>query len=177
MKNSLVTSLQCISFTILTAASIHAQTPGGPVCKIVFDAGKDLTATPHHAYEIETSGRGKRSSEAIYAQGSIYTKIGDRWQKSAMNVQRLQQQEDENIRNARNVSCRYLRDESVGVQPAEVYSTHAETDGVVADTLVWLAKGSRRVLREEEDINQSGEKMHMSIRLEYTNVTPPAVSR
>ena len=91
-----------------------------------------------------------------------------------MNVQQVQKQEDENIRNARNASCRYLRDESVGGQPAEVYSTHSETTGVISDTVVWLAKGSRRVLREEEDVNAGGEKMHWSIRVDYTNVAAPA---
>jgi len=90
-----------------------------------------------------------------------------------MNVQQVQKQEDENIRNARNASCRYLRDESVEGQPAEVYSAHSETAGAISDTVVWLAKGGRRVLREEEDVNVSGEKMHWSIRVDYTNVIAP----
>jgi len=173
MKNNITTNLRHLLLAALAAGLTYAQTPGGPVCKIVFDAGKQLTATPHHVYEVETSSRGKRSSEQISTQGSIYVTVGGKWRKSPMNVQQLQKQEDENIRNARNASCRYLRDESVGGQPAEVYSTHSETTGAISDTVVWLAKGSRRVLREEEDMNAGGDKMHWSIRVDYTNVAAP----
>ena len=174
MKNNITSNLRYLLLTALAAGLTPAQTPGGPVCKIVFDAGKQLNATPHHVYEVETSSLGKQSSEQISTQGSIYVTVGGRWRKSPMNMQQVQKQEDENIRNARNASCHYLRDESVGGQPAEVYSAHSETTGVISDTVVWLAKGSRRVLREEEDVNAGGEKMHWSIRVDYTNVAAPA---
>ena len=173
MKNNIAINLRRLLLAALAAGLTYGQTPGGPVCKIVFDAGKEFTATPHHVYEVETNSRGTRSIEQIATQGSIYITVGGKWRKSPMKVQQLLKQEDENIRNARNASCRYVRDESVGGQPAEVYSAHSETGGVISDTLVWLAKGSRRLLREEEDINAGGDKMHSSIRVDYTDVAAP----
>ena len=135
------------------------------------------TARRDHAYEIETSGRGKRSIESISAGGAIYVTIGGKWKKSPLTVRQMQEQEEENIRDARNASCRYLRDEPVEGQAAEVYSAHSETDGLVSDTVVWPAKADHRVLHEEEDMNQSGDKMHMSIRIDYANVAAPAITR
>ncbi len=171
----------------VTAASVIgvAQTPGGSGCKAVYDAGELLSATPHHAYLIKTSSGRKEGTEQIYTPGGIYIQLGGGWKKSPLTMQEMQKQERENIRDARNAACRHLRDESVNGEPAAVYSAHAEvwsahaaTADLKSDTVVWIAKSSGRILKQEEDIDEGdGGKFHESVRYDYNNVTAPAASR
>jgi hypothetical protein len=70
-----------------------------------------------------------------------------------------------------------LRDEAVNGEAAEVYSAHGENEGITSDSLVWISKSKNQILREEEDIDESGTKFHESVRYEYTHVAAPPVSR
>jgi hypothetical protein len=76
------------------------------------------------------------------------------------------------------VSCRLLRNEVVSGEPAEVYSVHAETEDLKSDSLVWISKSKRPILRQEQDLDTGlGDKSHISTRYEYTNVSAPNISR
>ena len=89
----------------------------------------------------------------------------------------MRAQEEENWKNAKNVSCKYLRDESVKGESAAVYSTHNENEDTKEDGQVWVSKSKGLPLRQEEDVDIGyGDKRHHSTRYEYTNVQAPAVS-
>lgn len=145
-------------------------------CKKVLDAGERLTTTPHHQYMTQVRDNKQELREAISVDGAIYTQVNGKWKKSPLTVQDLSKQEQENRLSAKT-SCRYLRDEAVKGETAEVYRVHAENEGIASDSLVWISKSKSQILRQEEDIDATGTKFHESLRYEYTNVVAPPVSR
>jgi len=172
----LVAVLLCSAAFLLSPA---ARAQGD--CKIVRDALDKLTTVPSHAYETETNparpGSDARSVEMITTGGAIYITINGKWKKSPLSAAAMQAQQDENWKDAKNVSCKYLRDESVGGQSAAVYKTHNENEDTKEDGQVWVSKSKGLLLREEQDVDLgSGDKRHHSARYEYTNVQAPAVS-
>ncbi len=171
-----VAALLC-SAALVFSSSARAQGD----CKTVHDAiGKSITL-PSHAYEAETdpnrTSAGATNHEIIRTGGAIYVSIGGKWKKSPMSEADTRAQEEENWKTAKNVSCKYLRDESVNGQSAAVYKTHNENEDTTEDGQVWISKSKGLPLREEQDIDVgAGDKRHISIRYEYTNVQAPAIS-
>lgn len=154
------------------APAIHAEDD----CKVVFDAGDKLTGTPHHGYTTRTLPGGKTEvTEDISVDGAIYVQVRGKWVKSPLTVKQRQADELENRKLVKNKSCHFLREETVSGQAAKVYSAHAETEEMKSDVVVWIAKSSGLILRQEEDMETSGEKYHSSVRFEYSNVKAPIV--
>lgn len=160
-------------FCCAAVPAVRAQ----DVCKKVLDAGERLTTTPHHAYMTRVSGNKQELSEDISVDGAIYVQINGKWRKSPLTVQDRLKQQQENRASARNTSCRHVRDEAVNGDPADVYSVHAENEGITSDSMIWISKSKNQILRQEEDIDETDTKFHESVRYEYTNVTAPPVSR
>ena len=169
-----VAALLCSAAFVISPA---ARAQGD--CKTLHDA--TLTTVPSHAYELETNtARPSHSAinhEVIRTGGTIYVMIGGKWKKSPISDAQMRVQEQENWKTAKNVSCKYLRDESVNGQSAAVYHTHSETEDNKEDGQAWISKSKGLILRLEEDVDSGyGDKSHRSIRYEYTNVQAPAVS-
>jgi len=146
-------------------------------CKVVFDATDKVADTPHHIYSVRT-GPGKETTqqknELIYAGGVIYVQVRGQWRKSPLTPTQQREQQQENRKNAKNISCHHLRDETVNGEPAAVYSAHAETEDTKSDAVVWISKSSGLLLRQDENLDSDGDKFQVSARYEYGNVTPPA---
>jgi len=172
----LVVAWLCFA-AILISPAARAQND----CKIVHDAiGKSITL-PSHAYEAETDparpSAAATKHEIIHTGGDTYVLIEGKWKKSPMSAADARAQEEENWKNAKNVSCKYLRDESVKGESAAVYGTHNENEDTKEDGQVWVSKSKGLLLREEQDVNLgAGDKRHISTRFEYGNVQAPAVS-
>jgi hypothetical protein len=171
-----VAALLC-SAAVLISPAARAQSD----CKIVRDAVDKLTTVPNHAYETETNparpAEGASNHEVIHTGGTIYVLMNGKWKKSPMSEAQMRAQEQENWKNAKNVSCKHLRDESVKGESAALYSTHNEDADSKEDGQVWVSKSKGLPVREEQDVDLgSGDKHHMSIRYEYNNVQAPAVS-
>ena len=113
----------------------------------------------------------------ITTGGAIYITMKGKWKKSPLSAAAMRAQEDENWKTAKNVSCKYLRDESVNGQSAAVYKTHQDDETIKEDGQVWVSKSKGLPLRQEEDVDLGqGDKRHHSTRYEYNNVQAPAVS-
>ncbi len=171
-----VAALLCSAALLLSPA---ARAQGD--CKLVHDAIDKLSTVSNHAYEAESNpaqpGTGVTNHEVIRTGGTIYVLMSGKWRKSPLTPAQMRAQEEENWKNAKNVSCKHLRDESVKGESAAVYSTHNENEDSKEDGQVWVSKSKGLPLREEQDVDLgSGDKHHMSIRYEYTNVQAPAVS-
>ena len=150
-------------------------------CKPVRDAIEKMSTVSSHAYETESNparaGTGVTNHEVISTGGTVYVLMSGKWKKSPMSSADMRAQEEENWKNAKNVSCKHLRDESVKGESAALYSTHNEDEDSKEDGQVWVSKSKGLPLREEQDVDLgSGDKHHMSIRYEYSNVQAPAVS-
>jgi hypothetical protein len=156
------------------------QARGQNDCNIIFDADDKLLTSDHHTFMTSTSaaqGSAPRTSESITVKGVTYIQVKGAWRKSPITGAEIREQKAENRKTAKNVSCHYLRDESVGGEAARVYSAHAETEDDKTDTTVWISKSRGLPLRQEEDIDVGGAggKTHYSVRHEYTNVSAPSV--
>ena len=147
-------------------------------CKILYDATDKLSDVPNHGYATQTHGPKSApitsTTESIWINGVIYIQMKGAWKKSGMTVADMRAQEAENRKNAKNTSCKYLRDESVNGEAAAVYSAHSETEGVKSDATVWISKSKGLILRQEDDMDMGDpDKMHISIRYEYGGVKAP----
>jgi len=170
----------CRSFPLL-AVSLAALSCSAPLfaadaaCQPMFDSTLKLFSVPAHSYTVETMPGGKsRNSEAVYANGMIYINMNGKWIRSRMSTQDLLKQEQENIRDSKT-TCRHVRDEAVNGEAAALYTAHSENDTVKSDAQTWFSKSKGLPLRTEEDIDTGGgDKRHISIRYEYSNVQVPA---
>ena len=175
-KSFFAAALFC-SAALLISPAARAQGE----CKPVRDAIDKMTTVSSHAYEAESNparpGAGVANHETISMGGTIYVLMNGKWKKSPMSAADMHAQQEENWKNAKNVSCKHLRDESVKGESAAVYSTHNENEDSREDGQVWVSKSKGLPLREEQDVDLgAGDKHHISIRYEYTNVQAPAVS-
>lgn len=159
----------------------QAGTAQDPVCKVLFSALDKTIITPSHSYVTQTdSGKGApENGEQIFAGGTRYIKLNGKWMKSPLTTQELQEQDRQNRQNAKEYSCRYVRDESVQGESASVYHTHNKTEDFASDAQIWISKSRGLILRAEEDMDTGGEggKRHLSTRYEYGNVQAPTVSQ
>lgn len=157
----------CISTPAVAAADA--------ACQPIFDAATKIFAVPTHAYTSQALPGGKsRTAEVIYFNNAIYATANGKWIHSKMTAQDMLKQEQKNIRDSKT-SCRHVRDELVNGDLAALYMAHSDNDGIKSDAQTWISKSKGLPLKTEEDIDTGGgDKRHMSIRYEYSNVRPPA---
>ena len=151
------------------------------VCQTILDASNKLYSTPFHMYMTQTSPgieNGKPvNSELIFVGGPRrYVLYDGKWTPSPFSTEDLKELEERNLKNAKNQSCRYLRDEPVNGESAALYTQHSESENGKDDSQVWISKSKGLVLRTETDLDTAGGangKNHLSIRFEYGNVQAP----
>ena len=170
---------------LLAATCCYAAMPGRansqqiPVaCQPLIDAERKVIVTPHHTYQTEGMPRpdGKaKTGESISTGGVSYLQMKGTWIRSPVTPKAELDRLNQNIARATAYSCAHVGDESVAGTAAAVYTAHTESEGVKADARIWLTKSSGLILHLEEDVDTGGgDKLHMSIRYEYTNVQAPA---
>jgi hypothetical protein len=169
-----------IALLLATAAGQPARAATlDATCKLVFDATTKQLMTPTHvvATEVSILHNGKPTTlESIYTGGAIYIKVNGQWKRSPMTVQAMLKQEEENRRNAKSVTCRYLHDETVDGEGAAVYSMQSVTEDTKSGATLWLSKRSGLPLKSDIriDMDDKTSNQHMTIRYDYANVRPPA---
>ena len=147
-------------------------------CRPLVDAERKTVTTSKHAYTTRTSanaGQQTRTVEGITFGGVIYVQYNGKWRRSPATPAQMLAQLDTNVTTATAFSCTHVGDESASGAVAAVFTSHTDNEGVKADARIWVAKGSGLVLRVEEDRDTGGgDKAHVSIRYDYTNVQAPA---
>ncbi len=163
-----------------TLAVPQAATPTiNPVCQSLFDASDKLYGTPYHLYSTQTSpqidGGKPKTAETISVGGKLYIMTNGKWGVSPVSLPEEKQLEQRNRKNATNLSCHYLRDETVDGESAAVYGAHSETERGINDNSVWISKSKGLILRQETDLNIGGGRAtaHVVARYEYTDVQAP----
>jgi hypothetical protein len=146
-----------------------------PACKPVFDANHKTLDTANHMYTDNLHGDGKKvTGEMITVNGDRYILISGKWTKSRMTIADTRAQEEENIKNAKVLSCKRSGDDTVGGEAATIYTEHSENEDTKSDGKIWISKSRGVILKEEIDLD-SGDaiKEHISLRYEYGNVKAP----
>jgi hypothetical protein len=158
-----------------SCVSTPAVAAADATCQPMFDATIKIFAVPTHSYTSEILPGGKsRNSEAIYANNAMYILYNGKWIHGTATPQAMLKLEQENMQNQKT-SCRHVRDELVNGEVAALYAAHAENEDVKSDAQTWVSKSRGLPLKTEEDIDAGdGEKRHISIRYDYSNVRPPA---
>lgn len=146
-------------------------------CQPVFDALTKVATTTRHTYSTHTATftHGKpQTSETVVADGKVYIRVNGKWMHSPVSPQEMLEQEKENQAHAKG-TCKFMRNELVGVEPAAVYSMHRETEEGKEDAQMWISKSTGLPLRDEQDVDlgTTTGKEHRSTRFEYGNIRPP----
>jgi hypothetical protein len=94
-----------------------------------------------------------------------------------MSTQQVRAQEEENRRNAKGYSCRYLHDEVVNGEASAVYGILNQDESGKTESRVWISKSKGLFLRQEIDLDPDAGKGTdvMSVRYEYSNVRAPQI--
>ena len=146
-------------------------------CKVVFDAIAKQVMTPNHEYMIQTEGadKAKREQREVINTGTAqYFLVGGEWHTMKETPKETLQRERDNEASS-NVTCRYLRDESVEGVNAAVFSEHSKADTGESNALVWIAKGNSMPVREEVDMDAGNPgARHLEVRIVYSNVQAPS---
>ncbi len=120
-----------------------------------------------------TNGK-KATGEMITINGERYVMLNGKWMKSRMTVAATREQEEENIKNAKVLSCKRAGDDSVSGEAATVYTEHSENEDSKSDGKIWISKSRGVILKEEIDLDIGDPgKEHISLRYEYGNVKAP----
>jgi hypothetical protein len=160
-----------------TALAANPQMGSG--CQVVLDASEKLFSTPYHLYMTQASegvNNGKPiSTEMVFAGGARSVLYNGKWQASPLSTEELKAMDERNRKNATNVSCHSVRDESVNGESATLYAMHSETSRSKNDDQIWISKSKGLILRQETDLLPNGGrgKTHLSMRYEYSNVQAP----
>jgi hypothetical protein len=146
-----------------------------PACKPVLDANHKTLDTANHMYTDMGGADGKKpTGEMITVNGDRYVLINGKWTKSRMTVAATKEQEEENIKNAKVLSCKRAGDDTVGGEVATVYIEHTENEDTKSDGKIWVSKSRGVILKEEIDLDSGDSgKQHVSLRYEYGNVKAP----
>jgi hypothetical protein len=158
-----------------TGGAALAQEAG---CKTITDGMQKVLALPTHIYLTGTAEyqKGKTdNSEMIYSGSAIYLLLNGKWTRSRMSTTDMAKQEQENIQTQK-MTCRFLRDETVGGELAAVYTAHTSSDDSKSESTIWVSKSKGLPLKVDTDMDVGGAagKSHRSQRFEYSNVHPPA---
>lgn len=160
-----------IAYLLMGASPVRAQDDCKVWEKVTADAFSKIRTFPTHVYTTSKIGGQTITSEIIYADGSMYMKIGGKWSLagSIKDMEQVGQQARHNA-NSKD-TCRNLKDEPVNGEMATVYSSHSETPKGNIDMQMWVSKAKGQLLRQ--DTSSDGGKAVISSRYEYGNVRAP----
>jgi hypothetical protein len=166
-------------FAPRAAARIAAPQAADSTCQAVLSALDKNFTTPYHMYMTQTvaaSQNGKPiSTEMIFAGDKRYILYDGKWTVSPMSTEEMKAMSLKARQTAKNLSCHYVKDESVNGESAALFATHGESEHGKDDNQIWISKSKGVIIKQETDIDigNGRPKTHMSVRYEYTNVQAP----
>jgi hypothetical protein len=123
------------------------------------------------------TGPKAENSESITVDGVRYIMVRGKWTRSKVTLQETKAQEEENKKNAKDYTCRFVRNEAVNGEAAALYSAHNVAEDSTSDSQVWISKSRGLILKQELVLDSGGKdaKDRWSIRYEYSNVKAPQI--
>jgi hypothetical protein len=170
---------RAVRVMLVTCLVYAMSAQGAEPCDAVNEAMLKLARTPNHSF---TESRGAvaggkvQLTERIATASAAYVLLSGKWHKSVVTPQQELQTREETLREKKNMSCRYLRDEVIEGEPAALYSTHDEGDGGKADSQIWVSRARglpvKRVIHLSAPDGTIGESQ-ITTRYEYDNARAP----
>lgn len=160
--------------TFVLALPAHATDPG---CKPAFDAMAKMAGTPYHQTMTENAAFNKKPThgEIISTADAMYVQVSGAWHRSPYNPRQAAAELRE-AANARQATCKYLRDETVAGEAVAVYDTQEkQDDGTVVASQLWISKSRGLPLKQTIDMDVGGRmgKSHSESHTDYANVRAP----
>ncbi len=125
-------SLALCALTAARAAELSTD------CKPVFAAMEKSLQADH----TTTTTHGADVMRGVTVDGTLYLQIGGAWRKSPISVQDNLAMSRQNLKDAKEYTCKALPDSVVDGTPVANYATHTVSDDAVIDSHVAIAKGS-----------------------------------
>jgi hypothetical protein len=145
-------------------------------CQPVIDAVSKIDSTPSHAYNTTTRAGTTKTSEVIHTSNSAYVFVEGKWTAIPTSPGQAAKQIQENLKNAKSVSCRLVKNETIDGQSAGLYETLVGDGADSSVNLMWISKSSGLPVHQKIQINPNGpDKTEYEIRFEYANVQAPAI--
>jgi hypothetical protein len=175
-----------ICLWVLAAAAAFLQAPGARAqdasCKAVFNAIRLQAKTPNHQY-FTISGAEPDSNaltnEMINTGSARFILMNGKWQSEPESPREMMKREEKNFKNS-NTICRVLREELVEGIPATVFVEQSQTGPISSVGLIWIGKSSGLPVREQINTDAGtgpGGKRHLEIRIVYTDVKAPDLTK
>ena len=160
---------------VLAAYSAHAgDIPA--TCQPVIDAVSKIDSTPSHAYNTTKRSGATKKSEVIHTANSAYVLVDGKWSAIPTAPGAAAKQIQENLRDAKSVSCQLMKVETIDGQSAALYETRIGDGADSSVNLMWISKSSGLPVHQKIQINPGGgDKVEYEIRFEYGNVQAPPV--
>jgi hypothetical protein len=177
--HSVAPSARANATSIRTRAAIPAPQTADATCNAVLAALDKNFTVPYHMYMTQTSAaiqNGKpMSSEMVFAGGKRYVLYDGKWIVSDISDDDMKAMQLKARQTAKNLSCHYVKDETVNGESAALFATHGESEHGKDDNQIWISKSRGVILKQETDIDIGAgrPKTHMSVRYEYANVQAP----
>jgi hypothetical protein len=168
-----------VASTNYVYASSAAPQTADSTCQAVLSAQDKNFTTPYHMYMTQAAAAtpdGKpMSSEMVFVGGNRYVLFGGKWTLSPATTEEMKAMSLKARQTAKNLSCHYVKDESVNGESAALFATHGESEYGKDDNQIWISKSKGLILKQETDLDRGAgrPKAHMSVRYEYTNVQAP----
>lgn len=163
----------------VTRGASPAPQTADATCNAVLAALDKNFTVPYHMYMTQTSAalpNGKpMSTEMVYAGGKRYVLFDGKWNVSDVSDDDMKAMQLKARQTAKNLSCHYVKDETVNGESAALFATHGESEHGKDDNQIWISKSKGLIVKQETDIDIGGgrPKTHMSVRYEYGNVQAP----
>jgi hypothetical protein len=182
-----VTYLSPLAVAVAMAvAAVLLQAPGARAqdasCKAVFNAIRLQAKTPNHQYFTISGAEpdsNAQTNELINTGTAQFILVNGKWQSQPESPREMLKREEKNFKNS-NTVCRVLRQELVEGLPATVFVEQSQTGPISSVGMLWIANGSGLPVREQINTDAGtgpAGKRHLEIRIVYTGVQAPTVSR
>ena len=155
-------ALALCTLTAVRGADLSAD------CKPVF-AAMEKSLQVNHA---TTSTHGADVVHGVTVDGTVYLQMRGAWRKSPISVQDNLAMSRENLKDAREYSCKALPDSVVDGTPVANYATRTVNDDTVIDSRIAIAKDSGLAVSVEN--RRTGETGgDVVTKYSYGNVKAP----
>jgi hypothetical protein len=170
----------------LAAAAVLLQAPDAPAqdasCKAVFNALRVQAKTPNHQYFTISGAEpdsNAQTNEMINTGSARFILMNGKWQSEPESPREMLKREEKNFKNS-NTICRVLREELVEGTATTVFIEQSQTGPISSVGTIWIAKSSGLPVREQIDTDAgtgAAGKRHLEIRIVYTGVQAPVISK
>jgi hypothetical protein len=142
-------------------------------CDAVMTATLAQLQMPYRATVSFSNINGKPyTSETEYTGGKLYVQLnGGAWQRSPVAAQEMIDQMKKSYKTSKH-SCQHVGDESLGGQPASVYTANFQSPHSHSDNRIWISRSRGVLLKSWAHIDEGNTTM--TTIYEYENIQPPA---